>query len=85
MATAPHWGEYEFKAGDSLRQVEATVMSGKVVLHPLTIPEGLTSEQVVQRVRDAEFLAGDVKEIPRRGRSCPRPMTSPAASPGRLC
>ena len=60
-------GEYEFKAGDSLRQVEAVMMSGKVVLHPLTIPEGLTSEQVVQRVRDAEFLAGDVKEIPREG------------------
>ncbi len=60
-------GEYEFKAGDSPRQVEARVMSGKVVLHPLTIPEGLTSEQVVERVRGAEFLGGDVKETPREG------------------
>jgi UPF0755 protein len=70
-------GEYEFKAGDSLRQVEATVMSGKVVLHPLTIPEGLTSEQVVQRVRDAEFLAGGVKEVPREGSILPETYDYP--------
>ena len=70
-------GEYEFKAGDSLRQVEATVMSGKVVLHPLTIPEGLTSEQVVQRVRDAEFLAGDLKEVPREGSILPETYDFP--------
>ena len=70
-------GEYEFKAGDSLRQVEARVMSGKVVLHPLTIPEGLTSEQVVQRVRDAEFLGGDVKESPREGSILPETYDFP--------
>ena len=70
-------GEYEFRAGDSLRQVEATVMSGKIVLHPLTIPEGLTSEQVVQRVRDAEFLAGDLKEIPREGSILPETYDFP--------
>ncbi len=70
-------GEYEFRAGDSLRQVEATVMSGKIVLHPLTIPEGLTSEQVLQRVRDAEFLAGDVKEIPREGSILPETYDFP--------
>src|SRR5208337_1040428 len=70
-------GEYEFKAGDSIRQVEAKLISGKVVLHPLTIPEGLTSEQVVQRVRDAEFLAGDVKETPREGSILPETYDFP--------
>ena len=70
-------GEYEFKAGDSLRQVEARVMSGKVVLHPLTIPEGLTSEQIVQRVRDADVLAGDVKETPREGSILPETYDFP--------
>ena len=70
-------GEYEFKAGDSIRQVEAKVISGKVVLHPLTIPEGLTSEQIVQRVRDAEYLAGDVKEIPREGSLLPETYAFP--------
>ncbi|MBV9289550.1 MAG: endolytic transglycosylase MltG [Hyphomicrobiales bacterium] len=70
-------GEYEFRAGDSMKQVEAKVMSGKVVLHPLTIPEGLTSEQIVQRLRDAEFLAGDVKEIPREGSILPETYDFP--------
>jgi UPF0755 protein len=70
-------GEYEFKAGESMRQVEARVISGKVVLHSLTIPEGLTSEQVVQRVREAEFLAGDVKEIPREGSILPETYDFP--------
>ena len=70
-------GEYEFKAGDSLRQVEAKVISGKAVLHPLTIPEGLTSEQVVQRVREAEFLAGEVKETPREGSILPETYDFP--------
>ena len=70
-------GEYEFKAGDSIRQVEAKLISGKVVLHPLTIPEGLTSEQIVQRVRDAEFLSGDVKETPREGSLLPETYDFP--------
>ena len=70
-------GEYEFRAGDSIRQVEAKLISGKVVLHPLTIPEGLTSEQVVQRVRDAEYLSGDVKEVPREGSLLPETYDFP--------
>ncbi len=70
-------GEYQFKAGDSIRQVEAKVISGKVVLHPLTIPEGLTSEQIVQRVRDADYLAGDVKEVPREGSLLPETYDFP--------
>ncbi len=70
-------GEYEFKARDSLRQVEAKVISGKIVMHPLTIPEGLTSEQVVQRMREADFLSGDVKEIPREGSILPETYDFP--------
>jgi UPF0755 protein len=70
-------GEYEFKAGDSMKQVEAKVLSGKIVMHPLTIPEGLTSEQVVQRVRDADFLVGDVKEVPREGSILPETYDFP--------
>jgi UPF0755 protein len=64
-------GEYAFKAGASLRQVEAELVSGKVVLHSLTIPEGLTSDQVVQRLRDNDVLVGDIKEPPREGSILP--------------
>ena len=64
-------GEYAFKAGVSMRQVEAQLLSGKVVLHSLTIPEGLTSDQIVQRLRDSDVLIGDVKEAPREGSILP--------------
>ena len=64
-------GEYAFRAGVSLRDVEAELISGKVVLHSLTIPEGLTSDQVVQRLRDNDVLIGDVKESPREGSILP--------------
>ena len=64
-------GEYAFKAGVSLRQVEAQLIAHKVVQHKLTIPEGLTSDQVVERLRDDDVLAGDVKEPPREGSLLP--------------
>jgi UPF0755 protein len=64
-------GEYAFKAGVSLREVEAELVAHKVVLHSITIPEGLTSDQVVQRVRDNDALVGDVKETPAEGAILP--------------
>jgi UPF0755 protein len=64
-------GEYAFKAGVSLRQVEAELIAHKVVQHKLTIPEGLTSDQVVERLRDDDVLDGDVKEPPREGSLLP--------------
>jgi UPF0755 protein len=64
-------GEYDFKAGSSLRDVEHLLQSGKVVLHSLTIPEGLTSDQIVQRLRDNDVLIGEVKEPPREGSLLP--------------
>ena len=36
-------GEYAFKAGINMREVEQELLSGKVMLHSITLPEGLTS------------------------------------------
>jgi len=41
------------------------------VLHSFTIPEGLTSDQVVQRIRDNDILVGEIKEPPREGSILP--------------
>ena len=60
-------GEYAFKAGESIRQIEAQLAAGKVVQHKLPIPEGLTSDQIVQRIRDADFLSGEIREPPKEG------------------
>jgi UPF0755 protein len=64
-------GEYEFKAGVSMNDIESLLAGHHVVLHKLTIPEGLTSEQVVQRLRDDDVLTGDIKETPREGSLMP--------------
>jgi len=64
-------GEYMFKAGASLREVEEVLINGKPVLHRFTVPEGLTSIQVVQRLRDNDVFVGDVKEVPREGSILP--------------
>ncbi len=64
-------GEYQFKAHASLRDVVATIVEGRVVPHQLTIPEGLTSEQIVARLLDDDVLSGNIKEIPREGSLLP--------------
>jgi UPF0755 protein len=64
-------GEYEFKAHSSLRDVVATIVEGKVVAHQVSIPEGLTSDQIVARLLQDNVLIGDIKEIPREGTLLP--------------
>jgi len=64
-------GEYEFKKQASLREVIDTLVEGKVFQHHLTIPEGLTSEQVIQRLLDNDVLAGNIKDIPKEGTILP--------------
>ena len=64
-------GEYQFKQHASLRDVRETLVEGKSILHSVTIPEGLTSEQIVQRLREKEELAGEIKTVPREGTLLP--------------
>jgi UPF0755 protein len=64
-------GEYLFTKHASVRDVVETIVEGKVVQHQLTIPEGLTSEQIVARLNESDMLAGDIKEIPREGTLLP--------------
>ena len=64
-------GEYDFRAGVSMNEIESLLATHHVVQHKLTIPEGLTSEQVVQRLRDDDVLVGDIKETPREGSLMP--------------
>jgi UPF0755 protein len=64
-------GEYEFKAHSSMRDVVATIVEGKAVAHQVSIPEGLTSEQIVARLVQDNVLSGAIKEIPREGSLLP--------------
>jgi UPF0755 protein len=64
-------GEYQFQKQATLSDVVDVLVEGKVVQHLLTIPEGLTSEQIVQRLMETEALAGNIREIPREGTLLP--------------
>lgn len=65
------YGEYAFQRQASLRDVIETIIEGKVVQHQLTIPEGLTSEQIIARISEFDILSGGVKEVPKEGTLLP--------------
>src|ERR1700743_2962578 len=70
-------GEYQFLKNASLREVIGTIVDGKVVQHAVTIPEGLTSEQIVARLTDNDIFAGTGREIPRKGTLLPETYKFP--------
>jgi UPF0755 protein len=64
-------GEYLFKAGVTLNEVLDILSTGRSVQHTITIPEGLTSEQIVARLRENELLSGEIVDIPTEGALLP--------------
>jgi UPF0755 protein len=70
-------GEYSFQKNASLRDVIGTIVEGKVVQHSVTIPEGLTSEQIVTRLSENDIFAGAVREMPREGTLLPETYKFP--------
>ena len=64
-------GEYEFPAHVSPRGAADLLLSGRTVVHRLTIPEGLTSAEIVALVEGAEALAGESGAAPAEGTLLP--------------
>lgn len=65
-------GEYEIKAGSSMREIVSLMQSGKSILHAFTVPEGQTVVQVFNRLREAPVLEGDLPdEMPPEGALLP--------------
>jgi UPF0755 protein len=65
------FGEYQFTKQSSLHDVINTIVEGKVVQHQITVAEGLTSEQIVQRLLESDILTGNIREIPKEGSMLP--------------
>ena len=64
-------GEYAFKRASSIVDVLKVIEFGKPIVYKLTIPEGLTSEQIVDRVLENDVLTGEIKDFPREGSLLP--------------
>lgn len=61
-------GEYEFKAGASMKDVMDILVTGRAILHPLTVVEGMTVTQALQRIEENELLTGEMpEEVPAEG------------------
>mgnify|MGYP002713098860 CR=1 FL=1 len=60
-------GEFLFPENASMRQVLDSLVDGKAILHKITIPEGRTSEQIVELLKENEILVGELTEIPEEG------------------
>nr|WP_264806349.1 endolytic transglycosylase MltG [Acetobacter estunensis] len=58
-----HAAELAFPAHASIRTLLDVLRHGKPVLHPLTIPEGLTASQILTIVNAAPFLTGHVEAL----------------------
>ncbi len=64
-------GEYEIKKEASLRQVLDVLSEGRSILQKITVPEGLTSQQIVERLKADQNLTGDIVEVPPEGSLLP--------------
>ena len=64
-------GEYVFEKGASMDDVLETIISGKSIQHSVTMAEGLTTQQIIQRLNDAEVLSGPIQKIPPEGSLLP--------------
>ncbi len=64
-------GDYAIDASATMRSVLDNLIEGDVILYQVTIPEGWTSLQVVERLRATEELTGEIGEVPPEGSLLP--------------
>lgn len=60
-------GEYRIVANASMADILKEITEGRPITYSVTIPEGFTSWQAVQRINAAENLDGEITEIPPEG------------------
>lgn len=61
-------GEYEIKAGSSMKEVMELLRSGKSILYSISFPEGLTVRQMFNRMLEDPVLEGELpSELPPEG------------------
>lgn len=53
-------GEFLIKQQMSLLDILNKLASGKVIMHKITIPEGLTSQQIIELINNNELLVGTI-------------------------
>lgn len=57
-------GEYLISAGASTKDVMTLLSEGRAVLHRITLPEGLTSAQLLRLIAASDLLEGELPDSP---------------------
>lgn len=64
-------GEYQFKPAMSMRDAMNLIASGKYITYKINIPEGWTTAQALDRLREDTVLTGDISLTPAEGQIMP--------------
>lgn len=64
-------GEYLFRRHASMREVLETIVDGRSIEYSVTVPEGLTSQQIVDRLMQDPVLVGAIEGVPAEGTMLP--------------
>ncbi len=64
-------GEYQFEAGFSMQKVLQKIAAGEIFYHKLTLPEGLTTFEMLEIIRNEPALSGSLSVMPKEGEMLP--------------
>lgn len=64
-------GEYEIKKSDTVFDFLTKLFLRKTVKRKITIPEGLTVKQIVEKINDNPYLFGKIEDIPKEASLMP--------------
>lgn len=64
-------GDFEVVESASVRHVVEVLTEGRTVSYKVTIPEGLTSYQIVERLKADPNLSGEIAQVPPEGSLLP--------------
>lgn len=84
LVTKLRGNEANFKAGEfavnqpaSMAGIYKTLSEGKAILYPLTVPEGLTSAQILRLMTTLDTLVNDDPDVPAEGTLLPETYLTP--------
>lgn len=64
-------GEFNIAAGASMADILREITEGRPIQYNVTIPEGFTSWQVIDRLNDDNLLVGEITSLPAEGSILP--------------
>ena len=70
-------GEYAIPAHASMQDVMRLLVEGRALLYQVTIPEGWTTAQIVEKLRADAVLEGELAAVPGEGELLPETYSFP--------